>query len=119
MLERLGGGRGGPEADSGHCRLSPRPQFLFVSLRQREATFQLLRSLCKHLQVGAVPGGGPGSVPPPPQCLAPSLLVQDNSWSPLASPLNGSTVQSLKKPLVRLRKGQQQREAQPQGWMRR
>ncbi|XP_068517500.1 GRAM domain-containing protein 2B-like isoform X4 [Anas acuta] len=48
-------------------------KFLFVSLRQREATFQLLRSLCKHLQ--------------------------DNGWSPLASPLNGSTTQSLKKPL--------------------
>ncbi|KAI6072191.1 GRAM domain-containing protein 2-like protein [Aix galericulata] len=74
-------------------------KFLFVSLRQREATFQLLRSLCKHLQVGAVPGGGPGSVPPS-RCPAPSLLVQDNSWSPLASPLNGSTVQNLKKPLT-------------------
>lgn len=60
-----GGGRsGGPEADPGHDRLSPCPQFLFVSLRQREATFQLLKSLCKHLQVCAAPGGGPGSVPP-------------------------------------------------------
>lgn len=26
-------------------------QFLFLSLRQREATYQLLRSVCKHLQV--------------------------------------------------------------------
>lgn len=74
MLGGLGGGRGGtPESDPGHHRLSPRPQFLFVSLRQREATFQLLRSLCKHLQVGAVLGGGPGSVPPPSALLHLSL----------------------------------------------
>lgn len=30
-------------------------QFLFVSLRTREATYQLLRSVCKHLQVGTEP----------------------------------------------------------------
>ncbi|XP_039552785.1 GRAM domain-containing protein 2A-like isoform X2 [Passer montanus] len=29
-------------------------KFLFVSLRQREATYQLLRSVCKHLQVRGV-----------------------------------------------------------------
>ncbi|XP_015742050.1 GRAM domain-containing protein 2B-like isoform X3 [Coturnix japonica] len=46
-------------------------KFLFVSLRRREATYQLLRALCRHLQ--------------------------DNAWSPPASPLNHSTEQSPKK----------------------
>ncbi|XP_068277026.1 GRAM domain-containing protein 2A-like [Nyctibius grandis] len=46
-------------------------KFLFVSLRRREATYQLLKSVCKHLQ--------------------------DNSWSPLASP---STKEILRKPLT-------------------
>ncbi|KAM6331725.1 GRAM domain-containing protein 2A-like [Alca torda] len=46
-------------------------KFLFVSLHQREATFQLLKSVCKHLQ--------------------------DNSWRPLDSP---STEEMLRKPLT-------------------
>ncbi|KAM6041543.1 uncharacterized protein VSU04_014737 isoform 3-T3 [Chlamydotis macqueenii] len=46
-------------------------KFLFVSLRRREATYQLLKSLCKHLQ--------------------------DNSWSPLSSP---SAAEILRKPLT-------------------
>ncbi|XP_019327018.1 PREDICTED: GRAM domain-containing protein 2-like [Aptenodytes forsteri] len=46
-------------------------KFLFVSLRQREATYQLLKSVCKHLQ--------------------------DNGWSPLASPSNKEI---LRKPLT-------------------
>ncbi|XP_071885475.1 uncharacterized protein [Anas platyrhynchos] len=62
-------------------------KFLFVSLRQREATFQLLRSLCKHLQ--------------------------DNGWSPLASPLNGSTAQSLKKPLTSSQSDLEESPAEP------
>lgn len=49
-------------------------KFLFVSLRRREATYQLLRSLCRHLQ--------------------------DNTWSPPASPLNNSTKQSPRKSLT-------------------
>nr|XP_013798593.1 PREDICTED: GRAM domain-containing protein 3-like isoform X2 [Apteryx mantelli mantelli] len=51
-------------------------KFLFVSLRRREATYQLLKSVCKHLQ--------------------------DNSpnSSLLASPLNGCTEQILKKTLT-------------------
>ncbi|XP_031460579.1 GRAM domain-containing protein 2A-like isoform X1 [Phasianus colchicus] len=48
-------------------------KFLFVSLRRRDATYQLLRSLCRHLQ--------------------------DDAWSPPASPLNHSTEQSPKKSL--------------------
>ncbi|XP_053906190.1 uncharacterized protein LOC128849252 isoform X10 [Cuculus canorus] len=31
----------------------PSPWFLFVSLRQREATYQLLKSVCKHLQTSS------------------------------------------------------------------
>ncbi|XP_074421653.1 GRAM domain-containing protein 2A-like isoform X2 [Larus michahellis] len=46
-------------------------KFLFVSLRRREAMFQLLKSVCKHLQ--------------------------DNSWRPLDSP---STEEILRKPLT-------------------
>ncbi|XP_049663519.1 GRAM domain-containing protein 2A-like [Accipiter gentilis] len=46
-------------------------KFLFVSLRRREATYQLLKSVCKHLQ--------------------------DNSWSPLASLSNEEI---LRKPLT-------------------
>ncbi|XP_072213450.1 uncharacterized protein [Excalfactoria chinensis] len=49
-------------------------KFLFVSLRRREATYQLLRVLCRHLQ--------------------------DNAWSPPASPLNRSAEQSPKKSLT-------------------
>ncbi|XP_010723099.1 GRAM domain-containing protein 2A-like isoform X1 [Meleagris gallopavo] len=49
-------------------------KFLFVSLRRREATYQLLKSLCRHLQ--------------------------DDAWSPPASPLNHSTEQSPKKSLT-------------------
>lgn len=90
------------------------PQFLFVSLRRREATYQLLRSLCRHLQVGAVLGGGRALCPPH---RAAALLVQDNTWSPPgmlrsnleppASPLNNSTKQSPRKSLVRERQQQQ------------
>nr|XP_014424906.1 GRAM domain-containing protein 2B-like [Pelodiscus sinensis] len=47
-------------------RTSEGEKFLFVSLRTREATYQLLRSVCKHLQDGSV------------------------SSSPLASPANTS-----------------------------
>ncbi|XP_074893597.1 uncharacterized protein LOC142035408 isoform X2 [Buteo buteo] len=46
-------------------------KFLFVSLRRREAAYQLLKSVCKHLQ--------------------------DNSWSPLASLSNEEI---LRKPLT-------------------
>nr|XP_009668149.1 PREDICTED: GRAM domain-containing protein 3-like isoform X1 [Struthio camelus australis]XP_009668150.1 PREDICTED: GRAM domain-containing protein 3-like isoform X1 [Struthio camelus australis]XP_009668151.1 PREDICTED: GRAM domain-containing protein 3-like isoform X1 [Struthio camelus australis] len=51
-------------------------KFLFVSLHRREATYQLLKSVCKHLQ--------------------------HNNWngSPSASPLNGSTEQILKETLA-------------------
>ncbi|XP_040393243.1 GRAM domain-containing protein 2B-like [Cygnus olor] len=62
-------------------------KFLFVSLRQREATFQLLKSLCKHLQ--------------------------DNGWSPLASPLNGSAAQILKKPLTSSQSDLEESAAEP------
>ncbi|XP_035203991.1 GRAM domain-containing protein 2B-like isoform X3 [Oxyura jamaicensis] len=62
-------------------------KFLFVSLRQREATFQLLKSLCKHLQ--------------------------DNGWSPLASSLNGSTAQILKKPPTSSQSDPEESAAEP------
>lgn len=94
----LGGTSGGAH------RPSLCPQFLFVSLRRREATYQLLRSLCRHLQVGAVLGGGRALCPPHPSA---ALLVQDNTWSPPASPLNNSTKQSPRKSLVRERQQQQ------------
>ncbi|KAK2542077.1 GRAM domain-containing protein 2-like protein [Columba livia] len=54
-------------------------KFLFVSLRRREDTYQLLKSVCKHLP--------------------------DSGWSTLASP---NTREILRKPLVRLGNGQQQ-----------
>ncbi|XP_066840090.1 GRAM domain-containing protein 2A-like isoform X3 [Anser cygnoides] len=62
-------------------------KFLFVSLRQREATFQLLKSLCKHLQ--------------------------DNGWRPLASPLNSSATQILKKPLTSSQSDLEESAAEP------
>lgn len=46
-------------------------QFLFVSLRQREATYQLLRSVCKHLQVCR---GWMGRGAPSIHCRAPPFI---------------------------------------------
>ncbi|XP_062452324.1 GRAM domain-containing protein 2B-like [Rhea pennata] len=51
-------------------------KFLFVSLRRREATYQLLKSVCRHLQDNGLNG------------------------DPLASPLDGSTEQTLRKTLT-------------------
>ncbi|XP_043358628.1 GRAM domain-containing protein 2B-like isoform X3 [Dermochelys coriacea] len=51
-------------------------KFLFVSMRTREATYQLLRSVCKHLQDGST------------------------SSSPLASPANTSSKQLCEKSLT-------------------
>ncbi|XP_037741906.1 GRAM domain-containing protein 2B isoform X2 [Chelonia mydas] len=51
-------------------------KFLFVSMRTREATYQLLRSVCKHLQDGST------------------------STSPLASPANNSSEQLCEKSLT-------------------
>lgn len=65
---------------------SPR-QFLFVSLRQREATYQLLRSVCKHLQVRGGCWGG-GLRPSIAGHLPSSLLVQDSGQSPRDSVSN-------------------------------
>lgn len=76
------------------------PQFLFVSLRRREATYQLLKSLCRHLQVGSVLGRGRALCPLHPTA---AFLVQDDTWSPPASPLNHSSEQSPTKSLVRER----------------
>ncbi|XP_014165069.2 LOW QUALITY PROTEIN: GRAM domain-containing protein 2B-like [Geospiza fortis] len=56
-------------------------KFLFVSLRQREATYQLLRSVCKRLQVRG--DGWAGGLHPSIAGLLPSsLLVQDSGQSP-------------------------------------
>ncbi|XP_075759398.1 uncharacterized protein LOC102454107 isoform X1 [Pelodiscus sinensis] len=57
-------------------RTSEGEKFLFVSLRTREATYQLLRSVCKHLQDGSV------------------------SSSPLASPADTSSEQLQEKSLT-------------------
>ncbi|KAM6231686.1 uncharacterized protein M6G45_015195 isoform 2-T2 [Spheniscus humboldti] len=59
-------------------------KFLFVSLRQREATYQLLKSVCKHLQ--------------------------DNGWSPLASPSNKEI---LRKPLTSSQSDLEQSSPEP------
>ncbi|KAM9621588.1 uncharacterized protein ACIBXB_020423 isoform 2-T2 [Morphnus guianensis] len=59
-------------------------KFLFVSLRQREATYQLLKSVCKHLQ--------------------------DNSWSPLASLSNEEI---LRKPLTSSQSDLEQSNPEP------
>ncbi|KAM6189584.1 GRAM domain-containing protein 2B-like [Sarcoramphus papa] len=81
-------------------------KFLFVSLQRREATYQLLKSVCKHLQVCTTPDWGLGTWGLcPPRCRAvgvagtppSSLLVQGNSWSPLASLSNEEI---LRKPLT-------------------
>ncbi|XP_056368504.1 GRAM domain-containing protein 2A-like isoform X1 [Oenanthe melanoleuca] len=65
-------------------------KFLFVSLRQREATYQLLRSVCKHLQVRR-DGWGGGLHPPIAGHLPSPLLVQDSGQSPRDSLNNGET----------------------------
>uniref|UniRef100_A0A8C3PTC4 GRAM domain-containing protein n=1 Tax=Calidris pygmaea TaxID=425635 RepID=A0A8C3PTC4_9CHAR len=94
-------------------------KFLFVSLRQREATYQLLKSVCKHLKVPTVPdwGGAGTSGLCPHHCramgvAAPHLqhpisspLVQDNGWSPPDSP---NTKEILRKSLVKLGNGRQE-----------
>ncbi|XP_054037889.1 GRAM domain-containing protein 2A-like isoform X2 [Rissa tridactyla] len=59
-------------------------KFLFVSLHRREATFQLLKSVCKHLQ--------------------------DNGWRPLDSP---STEEILRKPLTSSRSDLEQSTPEP------
>ncbi|OXB59967.1 hypothetical protein ASZ78_008103 [Callipepla squamata] len=64
-------------------------KFLFVSLRRREATYQLLRSLCRQLQ--------------------------DNAWSPPASPLNRSTEQNPKKSLSSSHSDLEQSTPEPNG----
>ncbi|KAL2295044.1 LOW QUALITY PROTEIN: hypothetical protein Nmel_018190 [Mimus melanotis] len=63
-------------------------KFLFVSLRQREATYQLLRSVCKHLQVR---GDGGGLHPSIAGHLPSSLFVQDSDQSPRDPLSNGET----------------------------
>ncbi|XP_005059965.1 PREDICTED: GRAM domain-containing protein 2-like isoform X1 [Ficedula albicollis] len=65
-------------------------KFLFVSLRQREATYQLLRSVCKHLQVRR-DGWGWGLHPSIAGHLPSSLLVQDSGQSPRDLLSNGET----------------------------
>ncbi|XP_053906192.1 GRAM domain-containing protein 2B-like isoform X12 [Cuculus canorus] len=59
-------------------------KFLFVSLRQREATYQLLKSVCKHLQ--------------------------DNGWSPLASQ---RAEEMFRKPLTSSRSDLEQSTPEP------
>ncbi|XP_075380473.1 uncharacterized protein LOC142420433 isoform X2 [Mycteria americana] len=59
-------------------------KFVFVSLRQREATYQLLKSVCKHLQ--------------------------DNGWSPLASLSNEAI---LSKPLTSSQSDLEQSTTEP------
>ncbi|XP_014739811.1 PREDICTED: GRAM domain-containing protein 2-like [Sturnus vulgaris] len=65
-------------------------KFLFVSLRQREATYQLLRSVCKHLQVRG-DGWGGGLHTSIAEHLPSSLLIQDSGQSPRDSLSNGET----------------------------
>ncbi|KAM6369473.1 GRAM domain-containing protein 2A-like [Pluvialis apricaria] len=65
-------------------RMASGEKFLFVSLRQREATYQLLKSVCKHLQ--------------------------DNGWSPLESP---STEEILRKPLTSSQSDPEQSTLEP------
>lgn len=60
-------------------------KFLFVSLHQREATYQLLKSVCKHLQ--------------------------DNGWSPLASLSNEEI---LRKPLTSSQSDLEQSTPEPE-----
>ncbi|XP_048783498.1 GRAM domain-containing protein 2B-like isoform X3 [Lagopus muta] len=64
-------------------------KFLFVSLRRREATYQLLKSLCRHLQ--------------------------DDTWSPPASPLNHSSEQSPTKSLTSSHSDLEQCTPEPDG----
>lgn len=83
----------GPRDRGGSSGRNPFPalrQFLFVSLRQREATYQLLRSVCKHLQVRG-DGWGRGLHTSIAEHLPSSLLIQDSGQSPRDSLSNGET----------------------------